>query len=84
MFFNGLCMQRQLNTDAAKTTVSRLIKSNSVGSRTYSINNTYLTDFDEVKNLGSLIDSNLCFKKHIDSIVSKTLQRRGIFFHFFC
>ena len=42
-----------------------------------------LTVFDTVKDLGVLVDSNLSFSPHIDSVISKAKQRMYLIFKSF-
>ena len=49
----------------------------------YFLNNCPLTFSNPIRDLGILIDNNLSYKSHINSIVSKSLQRVGLLFRGF-
>ena len=49
----------------------------------YFLNNYPLTSSNPIRDLGILINDNLSYKSHINSIVSKSLQRVGVLFRGF-
>ena len=49
----------------------------------YFLHNCPLTSSNPIRDLGILINNNLSYKSHINSIVSKSLQRVGILFRGF-
>ena len=56
---------------------------NSVVSSHYSLNDFVLSNVKLVNDLGVYVDSNLSFKHHIATVVTKARQRAGVFFRGF-
>jgi hypothetical protein len=83
---NRVCLwaaEWQLCINIRKCSALTVHSSLSVSKRSYFINGEMLQYVDPVTDLGVLIDGRLSYKNHINSIVSKALNRIGILFRGF-
>jgi Reverse transcriptase (RNA-dependent DNA polymerase) len=74
--------QLQINLNKCQVLKIRT-KCNSVVSSHYSLNDFVLSNVKLVNDLGVYVDSNLSFKHHIATVVTKARQRAGVFFRGF-
>jgi len=72
------CKKWQMCINASKTFVLHLGKKNPMFN--YCLNNTVIGSVNNACDLGVLMDSNLLFDKHVDSIVKRAYCRIGILF----
>ena len=73
----------QLTINTSKCSVLGLHGRFKSTNSSYSLNGCPLSPSNPVRDLGILINENLCYKTHINSIVCKSLQRIGILFRGF-
>ena len=75
--------QWQFSINTRKTKTLTLSNPGLISPRNYLVDSVILSHTEEMSDLGVLIDCRLNYNSHINNIVSKALQRCGVFFRGF-